>query len=942
MGESRTDPQLIAALEPLLDRALELGPAELGAWLRELRATQPAHAHELEQLLAAEGELDQRGFLERNESIPSTPAGLGGMQFGAWTLEERIGQGGMGSVWSARRNDGRFEGTAAIKLLNLSLVDPVGIERFRREGTVLARVSHPNIGRLLDAGVAPSGQPYLVLERIEGVRIDQYCESRHLEPAERITLFLDVLAAVAHAHAHLIVHRDIKPSNILVTADGTARLLDFGVAKLLQDEASPAERTLTEQGMSLLTPEYAAPEQASGGNVTTATDIYALGVLLYQLLSGRHPTGDAARTPAEHLRAITDAEPHRLSTVSPPQLQRVYRGDLETIVATALKKNPAERYATATAFADDLRRFLRHEPISARPDSLAYRASKFARRHRGGVVLAAILLAGVAVAAIREFRLREVAQSETRAARAVEQYLLTVFGAADPYLPQDTSAARSSARELLDRGVQRLDTALAGQPLVRARLRTVLGRIYGNLGLYDKAASQVELALAEQRKLTGDRHAAIAAIEDELGQLRYHQGRMEQADSLLTSALELRRALLGNRDSATAATMEHLAKVRGDRNEFPSAEALAREALATRVALDTGASSLATASTQHLLAEVLNGQGADSAAAPLYRSALETRERLAGPGHPLVAATLFNLALTERRLGRIEVAESLYRRTLDIEERSLGKDHPGVAATLNGLADLLLKATPRSEEAESLLRRALEINRRVYGERHPEVSTNLGNLAVVVRDRGDFAGADQLLHQALSIDEAVFGPEHSYVGYDLNEIAVVLRMRGMPDSAASILRRVLALNQKLAGENHRNTIAVKVNLGRALREGGQYREAAALFREALKQLDTANPDTDPFRVNATIGLGRSLVHLGDTEEALALLQTAIETGTRKFGADNFRIAEAHLGLSECQVAIGRMDDARASVRKARSIIEPQARTQPILSREVDLAFRRLK
>ncbi|HKP28516.1 MAG TPA: serine/threonine-protein kinase, partial [Gemmatimonadales bacterium] len=678
MRESRTDPQLIAALEPLLDRALELGPAELEAWLRELRAAQPAYAHELEKLLAAEDELDQKGFLERNGGGPSVPAGLGGMQFGPWTVEDRIGQGGMGSVWSARRSDGRFEGTAAIKLLNLSLVDPIGSERFRREGTVLARVSHPHIARLLDAGVAPSGQPYLVLERIEGERIDQYCESRRLEPVARLTLFLDVLAAVGHAHANLIVHRDIKPSNILVTADGAVKLLDFGIAKLLQDGAGPAERTLTEQGLSLLTPEYAAPEQASGGNVTTATDIYALGVLLYQLLSGRHPTGESARSPAEHLRAITDAEPHRLSAVAPPPLQRLYRGDLETIVATALKKDPAERYATATAFADDLRRYLRHEPISARPDSLAYRTAKFVRRHRGGVAIAALLAIGVAVAVIREYRLRAIAQSETRTARAVEQYLQTVFGAADPYLPRDTSAARSSARELLDRGVARLDTALAGQPKVRARLRTVLGRIYGNLGLYDQAASQLQLALAEQVKLTGDRDLATAGVEDELGQIRYQLGQMEAADSLLTRALEVRRAVAGSQDSATAATMEHLGNLRRDQNDLPSAESLVREALAIRIALDTGAS-LATASTEHLLADVLSGQGSDSAAAPLYRNALATRERLAGPDHPLVAETLFNLALTERRLGRIEVAESLYRRTLDIQERALGRDHPAIA-----------------------------------------------------------------------------------------------------------------------------------------------------------------------------------------------------------------------------------------------------------------------
>ena len=941
MGESRTDPQLIAALEPLLDRALELEPPDLAAWIAELRARQPVYADELERLLAAEGELDRQGFLERGREDDGSPAGLTGMQFGSWTLEQRIGQGGMGSVWQARRSDGRFEGTAAVKLLNLALVDPVGSERFRREGTVLARVSHPNIARLLDAGVVASGQPYLVLERIEGERIDRYCEAQKLPPARRIELFLDVLAAVGHAHANLIVHRDIKPSNILVTPEGTVKLLDFGIAKLLQDEAGHADRTLTEQGAVLLTPEYAAPEQASGGPVTTATDIYALGVLLYQLLSGRHPTGEHAQSPADHLRAITETEPRRLSAVAPAPLQRAYRGDLETIVATALRKNPAERYATAAAFADDLRRYLHHEPISARPDSIGYRAAKFVRRHRVGVAVAAVLTLGVVTAMVREYRLRGIAEAETRAALAVERYLLTVFGAADPFLPQDSSAARSSARELLDRGVSRLDTALAAQPEVRARLRTALGRVYANLGLYDQATTQIERALEEQRALTGDRHLATAAIQDELGQLRFHQGRMEEADSLLTIALDVRRTVAGREDTSTAESMERLARVRKDRNELPSADSLARGALAIRRSVN-GEAALSTASTEQLLAELLNVSGADEEAVPLYQSALATRERLAGSSHPLVAATLFNLALTERRLGRIEVAESLYRRTIAIQRQALGANHPAVASSLNGLADMLHKATPRSAEAETLLRESLEINRSLYGDKHPEVSTNLGNLAVIVRDRGDFAGAEALLQQALAIDEAVFGPEHTYVAYDLNEIAVVLRMRDRPDSAASILRRVLALNSKLAGDGHRNTIAVKVNLGRALRESGRYREASSLFREALGQVDPDNADTDPFRVNAMIGLGRSLLHLDSTKAALGTLEQALETGTSKFGPDNPRVAEAYLGLSECYVKLGRTADARTAVEKAKAIMAPHARAQPVLMREVESAARQLQ
>jgi serine/threonine-protein kinase len=741
------------------------------------------------------------------------------------------------------------------------------------------------------------------------------------------------------------------------------KLLDFGIAKLLDDEAEAAARSaLTERGGLAMTPEYAAPEQARGGAITMATDVYALGVLLYQLLSGRHPTGEACRSPAEHLRAITETEPRRLSAAvwpagsaeraaradqalargsTPERLRKLYLGDLDNIVAKAIKKDPAERYPTVAAFADDLRRYLDYQPVSARPDSLSYRSSKFVRRHRWGVATAAALVAGVAVVMVREHRLRGAAEAESQTARAVEQYLVTVFGASDPFLPQDSSAAQSTARDLLDRGVARLDTTLAGQPGVRTRLRSSLGRVYGNLGLYDRAAEQISTALVEERILNGERHPATAALLDQLGEVRDRQGQVDLADSLLGRALALRRELLGSRDSATASSLEHLAEVRRERNDFPVAEAFAREALAIRTALD-GDTALSTADSKQRLAEVLTDRGADSAAAPLYRAALAVRSRSLGPDHPLAAKSMYHLALTERRLGHMAVAESLYRRALLAQRRSLGDDHPAVAATLNGLSDLLQKATPRMEEAESLLREALAINRRRLGEHHPEVSTNLGNLAVIVRERGDFAESERLLRQALAIDESLFGPEHTYVGYDLNELASVLRMQGRPDSAAAILRRVLALNRRLVGEGHRNTIAVEVQLGRALREGGRYQEAASMFREALGKLQADNSDTDPFRVLATTGLGRSLVQLGSPDAALPILQSAVESGIRQLGPDNYRTAEAHLGLGECLLALDRHGDAAAEVRQARAIMAPQGRTQPVLMGEIQRAERLLR
>ncbi|MFL5494289.1 MAG: protein kinase domain-containing protein [Gemmatimonadales bacterium] len=394
---------LLATLDTLLKQALELDQPERNAWLARLRRDQPAHAAELEALLAEQARLDAAGFLRSHAESPAPgKPGLNGRRLGAYTLERPLGHGGMGTVWLARRSDGRYEGQAAVKLLNLALLDPVGSERFRREGTLLARLNHPNIARLLDAGVTDGGQPFLVLEYVEGTRIDRHCDERRLSPDARIHLFLDVLGAVSQAHANLIVHRDLKPSNILVTADRTVKLLDFGIAKLLQDEASEAEAsTLTDVGGRVLTPEYAAPEQIRGESVTIATDVYALGVLLYVLLAGRHPIGDPGRSAAEYLHGALDTEPPRLSAaVTAPEargsslerLRRVYDGDLDNIVAKALKKRPEERYATVAALAEDLGRYLDHLPVHARPESWGYRAAKFIRRHRAAALAATVAL----------------------------------------------------------------------------------------------------------------------------------------------------------------------------------------------------------------------------------------------------------------------------------------------------------------------------------------------------------------------------------------------------------------------------------------------------------------------------------------------------------------------------------------------------------------------
>src|SRR5215472_1091773 len=362
---------------PHLDRLLDLSTSEREKYLEGLGAEDPLTAADVRALLTEHHLLTAEGFLASPPVIRPPEATLAGLSFGPYTLVSPIGHGGMGSVWLAERSDGRFTGYAAVKLLNAALLGRSAEKRFRREGTILARLTHPHIGRLIDAGVSATAQPYLVLEHVDGRPIDRYCDDEGLSTDDRIRLFLDVQAAVAHAHANLIVHRDLKPSNVLVTPAGQVKLLDFSIAKLIEDENAPAATRLTEDTGSAMTPRYAAPEQITGDAVTTATDVYALGVLLFELLTGRHPTGGAAKSSAALAQSITDGEPVRLSAAAPERWRRATRGDLETILAKALKKNPAERYASVTEFADDLRRYLEHQPISARPDSVRYRASKF-------------------------------------------------------------------------------------------------------------------------------------------------------------------------------------------------------------------------------------------------------------------------------------------------------------------------------------------------------------------------------------------------------------------------------------------------------------------------------------------------------------------------------------------------------------------------------------
>ena len=509
MAAGSIDPARWLVLSPLLDELLDLPASESDARLAALREQNPALADELAPWLNELSGLDQSAFLQAPALPP--PPGLAGQTVGAYVLVNELGRGGMGSVWLARRTDGRYEGEVAIKFLASGLFSAAGAERFAREGSIMARLAHPHIARLLDAGhLAHAGpaQPYLVLEYVPGEPIDAYCIEHALPLAARLHLFLDVLDAVAHAHNRLILHRDLKPSNILVTAAGDVKLLDFGIAKLL-DAASPGE--LTQQAGNAFTPQYAAPEQLQGGDVTTATDVYALGVLLFLLLSGRLPLEGAADNTLAQWQAVVEREPPLVSEATrgiggtggadAERRARELRGDLDTIVARALKKQPTERYANAVALAEDLRRHLAHEPIAARPDSWAYRAAKFLRRHRmavGAGSLAALALAATAAVAVQQAQ--QARRQQAQAEGLIEFMLGDLPAKLKPVGRLDALDAVGD-RALAYYAAQApgsLDAASLGR---RARALHLMGEITEQTGRLDEAAQRFANAAASTAEL---------------------------------------------------------------------------------------------------------------------------------------------------------------------------------------------------------------------------------------------------------------------------------------------------------------------------------------------------------------------------------------------------------------------------------------------------------
>lgn len=960
--------------------SLPVSDEHFSSSLELLREENPSLASDLQTLLR-EGRLSGDGLPGAERAVP-TPAAMIGQQVGAYTLESAIGQGGMGTVWVARRSDGRFEGRAAVKFLNLGLLGSAGEERFKREGSILARLAHPNIAHLIDAGVAANGQPYLILEYVEGNPIDAYCNGRALDVEARIRLFLDVLAAVAHAHASLIVHRDIKPSNVLVTRGGRVKLLDFGIAKLLEDEAATASATkLTREGERALTLAYASPEQVTGNAVTTGTDVYALGVLLYLLLTGKHPAQSALQSPVNLIKAIVDTEPPRPSdiTETSDRRKRVLRGDLDTIIAKALKKNPQERYASVTAFSDDLRRYLGYQTISARPDTLAYRARKFVRRNRLAVALALATsvatgagFVGTVIQSHRAARAAERARLEAKSATAIKDFLLGIFKSSSKRQPNPMRAQAVTARELLDRGVEGLLADATLDSPVALELLSTMGDLYSDLSLYEKAREirrkQVELARAAlppndprlasalasyavavngtaqakdslalleeaQRILdaNGDQTSLIRAnVDMVLAIFWQNSGRdIGRALSHATKAVEICRRYHPD-DLLFVYALEQAAINQRMTNHPEAAIQLSKEAVDVHRRL--GAPALALIKPLIRVAEEESSLSRFADSERDFKEALALSLQLHGENEVDTIETQRRYGESLRLLGRLHESEAMLRKAAETAVRLLGPEESSFVPWARSSLAKTLVSIGKLEEADSLYRQALATTEKARPNTINHANL-LERVALLQSTMGRYELADQLLVQWQSIKKQIRAedPERDALLRARHQLSV-----GKPSLALS----TLGTTTFKGGYALFSSTWADVIRASALLDLGRPEEAERVVSVGLDRLG-ATPEGQALaadRADLFLSRGLALTRLGRAKEAARPLQDALAWREANLDENSPLLAESLIALAECHLAQGERTQAESLIERAQRI----HRAHPNLGEHLRSPLRRVE
>jgi eukaryotic-like serine/threonine-protein kinase len=871
------NPERWEVVRNLFDRVLEAAPAERTALLAQATVGDPELRVEVETLLAAAQEgvaflevpaaVGSSALAEATpaSALPELSAGADGAEAAAGTLAPQaaigpyrvvreIGHGGMGTVYLAERVSGDFQQRVAIKLIRRGMDTALVVERFLAERRILASLEHPNIARLLDGGTTEDGLPYFVMEFIEGQALHNYCDAHRLSIAQRLRLFGEVCRAVQFAHQRLVVHRDLKPTNILVTAEGVPKLLDFGLSRVLNPDGTAETQGLTALGLRMMTPEYASPEQARGELVSTSSDVYSLGVLLFELLTGRRPYRFRSRRVADVERAICDEIPERPSTAaaqageidtpsgavtvtaeemsgtrdgSVARVRRALVGDIDNIVLKALKKAPDRRYASAGELAEDIRRHLSGLPVNARPDTLAYRTAKFVRRHAvvlGSAVAAGILLAGlIGFHTAQLSRERDRAEAQGAESRELATFLASLFELSDL---DRTRGAKLSARDILDRGAARIGSELGGQPQVAAKMMRIIADIYRELDLSAQARPLLEHAVTELRRLYGEENLEVAAAERTLASLLHGMG------------------------------------------DERGAEALLRQAIRTGLALEPQGVDLAL--SRGVLANTLKRMGEYAAAEAEFVAALQLLDKSPPADEKALAKTLGNYGLFLVTIGQARKGVGLLQRTLEIEDRILGPESPSAGANRLNLG-IGLRQSGEFDKAIATDMEAMAVLEKAYGKQHSIYGKVLNELGSAWSDKGDVEKARASYLAAIPIYNEVHGPDHpDTIGLRRN-LAILLAIHGREKEALPEFEAVLAARERLFGPNHPLVAESLYDVANARRGSGELVGVTDLMRRGLAiERATLDPDSSDLAC-ALDDLGEVLCATGSPEEGRQLI-----------------------------------------------------------------------
>jgi eukaryotic-like serine/threonine-protein kinase len=896
-------------VKDLLHHALALGPEERAHFLDEACASDDALRAEVESLLLAEENIPS-SFMQSPLPAEVDGGAAGTLEAGQifaqrFQLVRRLGEGGMGQVWLAEQTS-PVRRQVALKLIKAGMYDEVVVQRFQSERQSLAIMDHPAIAKVFDAGATPQGQPYFVMEYVPGLPITEYCDEKKLKIPDRLELFVQVCEGVQHAHQKAILHRDLKPANILVAeVDGkpVPRIIDFGLAKATTPQVAGAT-AFTQLGYFMGTPGYMSPEQADPGvqfgvqDIDTRTDVYSLGVVLYVLLTGLQPfeTKPRQQQPLDDLlRKLREEEPPRPSTKvgadressaataearssDPRQLASLLRGDLDWITMKALEKDRARRYGAPSDLAADIRRYLNHEPVVARPASVGYRLRKYVRRHRvAAVAFVGLVLLLAAFSVLQAVQLRRITRERDRAARErdratrITDFMTSMFKVSDPNQARGNSV---TAREILDKASKDMETGLAKDPEVQSQMMQVMASTYLNLGLDARAHELAKRALDARMSLLGPDDPKTFESMTQLGRVLDHEGHEPEAEKIERQALAGERRILGPDAPLTIETMSSLAWIVQAQGRFEEAEKLTREVIAVATRRLGPESTQVLGAMSSLSADLWN-LGRYAEAEQEYRQLLDVDRRVLGPDHPGTLSVMDNLAVTIQTEGRSSEAEQMYRESLAAERRVLGPEHPHLTMTMYNLASLLSNEG-HHPEAEKLYRETLALQLRALGTEHPRTLLTKAGLADELFEQGQVREAEQLHRETLVTMVRVIGPEHPSTLVCQTGLARDLNQEGRYAEAEKIAREALQVETRTLGPQHPYSLYTLQQLGTTMAYTHRYAEASKLFRDLIEKQDGSKGQGDRFSVWYSFAC--VAVAANHPDDALQYLREAIQRG----------------------------------------------------------------